>query len=170
MKTKKRIKAKVITGQNIYAEISPGLSYERDMLEFLNLERIAKEKGEDMIGFYVRQLFLLHLHQFYKDHELILTDDEKLFEARECPNCKVVYVCRKTSTRVYCSDRCQQENTHKRSYLKYQLDYDAYCAYMQRNSREKGIMSIKSFIQKLRKDGERFWEIKLNDDEGSSGK
>lgn len=75
MKTKKRVKAKVITGQNIYAEISPGLSYERDMLEFLNLERIAKEKGEDMIGFYVRQLYLLHLHQFYKDHELILTND-----------------------------------------------------------------------------------------------
>jgi hypothetical protein len=34
METKKRIKAKVITGQNIYAEIIPKLSFERDMADF----------------------------------------------------------------------------------------------------------------------------------------
>jgi len=44
MKTKKRVKAKVITGQNIYAEISPGLSYERDMLEFFQIIGCLKGK------------------------------------------------------------------------------------------------------------------------------
>jgi hypothetical protein len=159
MKNRKSIKAKVITDQNFRVEINPSLSFERDMMEFLNLERIAKEKGEDMTSFYLRQIFLFQLHQFYKDHEFIFTDDEKNFEVRACPNCTTKYVCKKTSQRVYCSALCKKNYSDKQIYLHHQLDYDKYCAYMKKNKPEEKIMSLRRFVQNLRKKGKSFWEL-----------
>lgn len=159
MKERKPRKAKVITDQNFSAEINPALSFHRDMLEFLNLEREAKEKGENMTHFYLRQTYILHLHQYYKDHEFIFTDDEKTFEIRECPNCKTRYVCIKTSKRVYCSARCRKYYINNKIYLKQQLDYDEYCFYMKENNNENEILSIGKFIEKLRKEGKKFWEL-----------
>lgn len=159
MKNRKAVKAKVITDQNFEAEVNPALSYQRDMMEFLNQERIAKEKGEDMIYFCLRQMYLLLLHYYYKDQRFIFSDDEQNFEVRECPNCKTRYVCKKTSTRVYYSALCRKDYINNQIYLKYQLHYDKYCSYMKNNDIEEEIMPIRAFVKKMRKDGKNFWIV-----------
>lgn len=42
----------------------------------------------------------------------------------------------KQKTIVHCADLCKRDMINKQSCLKYQLDYDAYCAYMNKNNIE----------------------------------